>query len=56
MPRGLLQLSDAGRQWLVRVDTNRDLTTELVQQSTRVTTYTGRYALAEGENLLNAIR
>jgi hypothetical protein len=52
MPPGLLLKSDAEQQWLVRLDTNRDLTTELVQQATRVTTYTGRYALAEGEQLL----
>ncbi len=52
VPAGLVQVSDAARHWVVRVDTNRPISTELVQQSTTVTTYTGRYALAEGEQLL----
>lgn len=56
MPPGLLQLSDADREWMVRVDTNRELTTALVQQATKVTTHTGRYALAEGEQLLADLR
>lgn len=56
MPPGLLQLSDAERRWVVRVDTSRPMSTDLVQLATKVTTYTGRYALADGEQLLAGLR
>lgn len=52
-PRGLMMVSDAQQNWTKRIDTGSDFY-QLVSRQTRVTIRTGRYGLAEGEQMLQA--
>lgn len=54
-PRGLMMVSDAQQGWRTRIDVPGDFY-QLVQRPSRAEVRTGRYGLAEGEQLLQATR
>lgn len=55
MPQGFMMVSNRKGEWQARFDSNRKLTRVLVDRFSKVQVFTGKFALADGEALLQSI-